>query len=121
MIYADYQFYKSQYMTAEKEIFKSEIDFLQFSRNAAQYINLYTFGSVPDEVPEDVKMCCCELAEFLFNADSSKNINIKSEKVGDYSVEYEIASDKEKAFNLSIRNIIYKWLAKTGLLYCGVI
>lgn len=121
ILYADYQFYRNQYSMAESPIFKSENDFLPFSRKATQYIKLHTFDNVPDEVPEVVKMCCCELAEFLFSADnSSKMFGIKSEKVGDYSVEYENISDKEKVINSQVKSIIYKWLATTGLLYCGV-
>lgn len=120
-IYADYQFYENEYIAAESPVFKKESDFLPFSCKATQYIDLYTFGNLPDKVPDILKMCCCEIAETLFISDNSnKEFGIKSETVGDYRIEYENISDKEKIINSKIKIIVYRWLAGTGLLYCGV-
>ena len=100
-------------------------------REASQLIDLYTLGRIDsDNISDDVKMCCCELAEVLLKygtfEDSlfSTDGKITSSKVGDLSENYAYNSpnhgvlDRKK--QRDVRDVIYRWLADTGLLYRGV-
>lgn len=118
--YIDCDYYKNNYLCGKKAVIDTAFDF--YSRESSAVLSKYINGEIGDNIDE-VKLCCCEIAELLYKASNSHNsqsIGLKSEKVGDYSVEYEDESNKQDAVNREIRSIIYKWLAKTGLLYRGV-
>ena len=114
--YADYEYYTGTYKGAVIDA----ASFPRYSMKATQEIKLQTFNRVSiDNIPEEVKMCCCELAETLFKADKEDTNGIASEKVGEYSVTYTSPEAKEKQLSKSTANIINNWLAMTGLLYRG--
>ena len=114
--YADYAYYTDTYKGAVIDT----ASFLRYSEKATQTIKLNTFGRVDkDNIPEEVKMCCCELAELIFRADKEDTKGIASEKVGEYSVAYTSPEAREKQLSKSTANIINNWLAMTGLLYRG--
>ena len=114
--YADYAYYTDTYKGAVIDA----ASFLRYSMKATQQIKLNTFGRVDkDNIPEEVKMCCCELAELIFRADKEDTKGIASEKVGEYSVAYTSPEAREKQLSKSTANIINNWLAMTGLLYRG--
>jgi hypothetical protein len=114
--YADFAYYTDTYKGAVLDTASFDL----YARKATQIIKQYTFNRVNDNnIPDDVKMCCCELAEEINKHDKANTGNIASEKVGEYSVTYV---DKEKAEELNsgkCTDIIYNWLAMTGLLYRG--
>ena len=44
--------------------------FLFYARQASQIMDQYTFGrlTIMEDVPEEAKLCCCELAEVYLSA-----------------------------------------------------
>lgn len=113
--YVDYAYYTGTYKGAV--IDTASFDY--YARGATMLIGIHTFNRVTDNVPEEVKMCCCELAETLFKADKEDTKGIASEKVGEYSVSYVSPEVKERQLSKSTASIINNWLAMTGLLYRG--
>lgn len=117
--YADYEYYKTEYLCGKKAVVNSAFDY--YARSASLLINAYTSGNIDEsDIPESVKLCCCELAELAYrNEKMSAKSGISSASVGDESVSY--ASDEEcrVAYGKTIRNTIYKYLADTDLLYRG--
>jgi hypothetical protein len=68
-------------------------------------------------------MCCCELAETLFLYDkllNGSNAGMTSQHIGDLSVNYESSVTLLQKQADENRQIIYRWLSGTGLLYRGV-
>ena len=122
MIYADQAFYTTNYLVG-KEAVISAADFPLYSRKASQIIKVSTLGNINEgtTVIEEVKMCCCELAEHLYKQDvliKSGN-GIASEKVGEYSVSY-VDIEKAKASSIAdVNSIVCDWLLMTGLMYRG--
>lgn len=116
MTYADYAYYTDTYKGAVLDA----ASFPLYARKATQLIKLHTFNRIKeDNIPDEAKMCCCELAEEMYKHDKGDAGNIASEKVGEYSVSYV---DKEKAETQhrgKCKEIIYNWLINTGLLYRG--
>jgi len=114
--YADYTYYTSTY----KGVAVDATSFNSYSRKATLEIKKYTFNRIDEvSIPDETKMCCCEIAEILFKDKQEDAKGIASEKVGEYSVSYVSPEAKEKLLSVSIRSIIYNWLENTGLLYRG--
>lgn len=124
MIYADETFYKEKYLLGRKPVIST--GFLFYARRASQTIDQYTFVRLKDtaeaDIPEEVKMCCCELAEAEFRSEKQKKDSggKTSEKIGTYSVTFGSASESSNAAANERRSIVMKWLAQTGLCYQGV-
>lgn len=60
MIYADYEFYKTEYFG----VAISEADFPRLARHASSYIDYITMGRASGYSADDaVKMACCAIAE----------------------------------------------------------
>lgn len=121
--YADYRFYTDEYL-AGKSASVTETDFAFYARSASKVIDTYTFGNIDSQnVPEEVRMCCCELTELTYSADTSqaaKNQGIASESVQGWSQSYESSEARQESAQSAQRDCIYKWLSGTGLLYSGV-
>jgi hypothetical protein len=116
--YADYAYYTGTYKGAV--IDAASFDY--YSRAASQVIRRFTFGNINENaVSDEVKMCCCELAEHLYATEKQlKEAGGKtSEKVGEYSVSYEKLVDVRANGDLKSYQIIETWLAMIGLLYRG--
>ena len=124
MIYADSAFYEEKYLLGRKPVIST--GFLFYARQASQIIDQYTFERLKNveesDIPGEVKMCCCELAEAVFCSEKQKHDSggKTSEKIGTYSVSYGSASESASAVAAENRNIVMKWLAQTGLCYQGV-
>lgn len=123
-VYADINYYWNTFQ-GDKAVTASHF------REASQLIDLYTLDRIDaDNVPEDVKMCCCELAETLLKFDTlegclfSTEGKVVSDKVGDLSASYAYNTPDLGDFNKKkgddVRGVIERWLAGTGLLYRGV-
>ena len=118
-IYADEDFYKNNYLCGKKGVIDTAFSF--YARSATQKIKLYTCDNIDEsDIPECVKMCCCELAEKLYIYEQSYNDGVSSESVGGWSKSYESTSNKQRNLKSDIREIVYKWLSNTGLLYRGL-
>jgi hypothetical protein len=122
-VYADLDFYESEYL-AGRSAAVTAADFAYYAQSASKVIDTYTFGNInPDNVPEEVRMCCCELTEILYKIDTSQAENkqgVASESVQGWSQSYESSQARQQAAQSSQRDIIRKWLSGTGLLYSGV-
>lgn len=122
MIYADEQYYIAEYLMGRKPVIRTGFEF--YARKSGQIIDTYTFGrlkTIP-EVPEAVRLCCCELAEAIFQQEKRNReaAGKTSEKVGTYSVSFSSAAEARQATDREQRSIVMKWLADTGLCYKGV-
>lgn len=122
-VYADLDFYESKYL-AGRSAAVTAADFAYYAQSASKVIDTYTFGNInPDNVPEEVRMCCCELTEMLYKTDTSQAANkqgITSESVQGWSQSYESSEACQRAAQSAQRDCVYKWLSGTGLLYSGV-
>lgn len=124
MIYTDENFYKEKYLLGRKPVIST--GFLFYARQASQIIDQYTFGRLKDtaeaDIPGEVQMCCCELAEAECQMEKQKNASggKTSEKIGTYSVSFGSAAETANAAVSERREIVMKWLANTGLCYRGV-
>ncbi|MBO5198055.1 MAG: hypothetical protein J6B85_05985 [Lachnospiraceae bacterium] len=122
-IYADDTFYQESYLEGRQPVIRTGFSF--YVREASRILDQYTFGRLNelDEVPDDVKLCCCELAELGYRQDERERQTEggkTSEKVGTYSVTYASEQTAEQETASGIRCILAKWLGNTGLLYQGV-
>ncbi len=120
--YADESYYKDTYKGSVIGTGSFDLS----ARNATLIIRQYTFNRIKDDdIPDDARMCCCELTEYLLKKDAAEldtEASIKgltSETTGGHSASYETAEAREQAHNNIIKGIIYNWLAYTGLLYRG--
>lgn len=122
MTYADANFYETQYLLGRKSVVRAGFEF--YARQASQVIDIYTLGRLKEltEVPEPVRLCCCELAEAIYQQEKKNReaAGKTSEKVGTYSVSFSSAAEVRQAADREQRGIVMKWLADTGLCYQGV-
>lgn len=122
MIYADETFYGEKYLLGRKPVIREGFAF--YARTASRLIDQYTFGRLEgaDDIPESVRMCCCDLAEVLYNTEKQeqKSGGLTSEKVGTWSVTYDDASKQREEERIRAAGIICRWLGNTGLCYQGV-
>ena len=120
--YTDEMYYINDYLKGRKPVITTGFHF--YARSASQLIDRYTFNrlkAVP-EVPEEVQMCCCELAESEYRMEKQQKESggKRSEKIGTYSVSFGSVQESAQAVAREQRNIVMKWLADTGLCYQGV-
>ena len=120
--YTDEMYYINDYLKGRKPVITT--GFLFYAQSASQVIDRYTFSrlkAVP-EVPEEVQMCCCELAESEYRREKQQKESggKTSENIGTYSVSFTSAQESAQAVAREQRNIVMKWLADTGLCYQGV-
>lgn len=93
--------------------------FNRFSARAECELNNVTFGRLKntDIVIEEVKACMFELITYL----SSVSQNGSAEAVASFSNDgYSVSYAEQKTAAQQTNDIIYTYLADTGLLYCGV-
>ena len=121
-IYADYNFYAQEYLQGKNPTISAGFDY--YARSASKLIDLYTFGRLEgvENIPTDVKFCCCELAELILENESQSRDtgNKTSERIGSYSVGFSSKADSEEAFKSKQYDIVIKWLGNTGLCYRGL-
>ena len=114
----DYNYYSNVYKGKVREE-----DFTSLEIKASGILNYYTFNRI-EEVTENIKLAICELIDYIAEEERIRNEKeIQSESVGTHSVTYAIAKNRNK--NSSVvkkeqKDIIYKYLAHTNLLYRGV-
>lgn len=121
-IYADYTFYTDNYLKGRKAAVQAA-DFDYFAAEASQTIKVYTCSNIDDEdVPECVKMCCCEIAEMLCKNEQliANSAGLSSESVQGWSRSYESSEEMQSLMDSRTHNVIYKWLSGTGLLFRGI-
>lgn len=122
--YADNDFYLKEYLLGRPPtLIEEEAPF--WLRQASEEIRLRTFDRVEglEEVPERVKMCCCEVAEKLYRFESAKGENgmiLQSFGNDGQTGTYRVDDMTEAATKRAVLSIIKKWLLHTGLMDCGV-
>lgn len=118
-VYADYSYYERAYLNGRAAAVPAE-EFAFYAQKASACINQYTLDRIGAAVPEEVRLCCCELTELFYrSACSGTARGVASEKVGDWSVSYENAEAARQALPKEIKSVVSLWLAGTGLLYRG--
>lgn len=75
MVYADEEFYKNEYLLGRKAAISSGFPF--YARQASQIMDQYTFGrlTIIEDVPEEAKLCCCELAEAICRQEKTEKMH----------------------------------------------
>lgn len=126
-MYADYGFYINNYLNLEEgeEAPVKEGVFSSYAVKATKKIRHRTNGNIceTEEIPEEVKMCCCELAERMQGYDAMKDDNgriLQGFSNDGNSGTFCVENLTEKSLEHGIDTIIREWLSNTGLLFCGV-
>ena len=122
--YADIDFYKAEYLLGRAPGITEE-EFPHWAMLASGLIRNHTFGRIDglSNVPEEVRMCCCEVAEKMYSAEAAKEDNgmvLQSYGNDGETGTYKVDDVSEDAVNRRATEIIRKWLLYTGLMYCGV-
>ncbi len=122
--YADSKFYTEDYLHRKDQIVPSE-EFPYWAAQATSEVRERTFGNVDllDNVPEDVQMCCCEVAEKLYRYEAAKGDNgliLQSYGNDGDTGSYKTDDYSQEAFAVAIDKIVRRWLVHTGLMYLGV-
>lgn len=120
VIYADEDFYKNEYLQGKAAVITAAFPY--YFREASRVIKKYVFDNIDDEnPPEEVRMCCCEIAELAYKQDqSAQSDGVSSESVQGWSKSYESTESRRQAYSNAVKECIYKWLSGTGLLYRGI-
>lgn len=121
-VFADYSFYVNKYL-AGKSADVSAADFPYYVRKSTQEIKCYTGSNIDENnIPECVKMCCCEIADIIFSVEKSEQQTSgkTSESVQGWSASYESRDQAMQFMQNKIRSSVYSWLSGTGLLYRGL-
>ena len=115
--FVDYAYYTDTYKGAVLDTASFDL----YVRKATQTIKSQTFNMVDENnIPDEVRMCCCELAEYLYKQENKDHDeDVQSEKKGEWSTSYVSGNEAEELKQSKTREIIYNWLAMTGLLYRG--
>lgn len=132
MLYVDYEYYVSGYLLGREPAVPEKV-FSYWEKQARSEIDKRTFGRIKaDEtlVSDQVKDCCCEIAELLYQADSVVQQSLQEGAPGPLA---SFSNDGQSGtFDLSqstytesgksgkVREIIYRYLGNTGLLYAGI-
>lgn len=136
MIYASYDYYLNQYFGRGI----NEEDFQRFALHASQYLDYITKGRAKRSCRmEEVKMCCCALADQYHSIEAARELaqksldsgaedgaEVQSEAVGSWSRSYrsggdsaQAAAQAEAAGRSVLLDTARQYLAHTGLLYRG--
>lgn len=122
-LYADEQYYREEYLCDSQAKIPGG-EFNRLARLASAEIRLRTYGRVEEmaEVPDEVKMCCCEVTEKLYSRESARDENglvLQSYNTDGDSGSYKTDDVSDESIQRSVDRIVQKWLINTGLLYCG--
>lgn len=121
-VYADRRYYYETYHGLK---LKDDDSFGYWMIQATSEIRNHTFCRVDrmENIPDEVQMCCCEVADKLYVADSARGESgMLLQSYGNDGETGTFKTDElsEDGVQKSIYGIIRKWLINTGLMYCGV-
>lgn len=121
MVYATEEYYQSEYLCGRDSALAES--FLYYAAKASQKIDRYTFDRLKSswDVTDAVKMCCCELAEYLYSCDVMEK---QAEGLKSYSNDGDSGTFNTESFSREekekrIRSIIREHLSDSGILYQG--
>lgn len=121
--YADIAFYANEYLcNAGTRI--PEDKFPYYAMRATKEISARTFGNTDRcaQVPEEARMCCCEVAEKLYDLDCAKSGNgmvLQSYSNDGDSGTFQAADMTASGMEAAVTKIVRGWLLGTGLMFCG--
>lgn len=132
MAYADYAYYKYDYLLG-KDPAVPETIFLFLEKQAEKELDKHTFNRLRADaslVSDDVKDCSCAIAELLYKADAVSESAAARGLAGPLvswsndgesgSVNLEQSVYSEGGKQAEIKRLIGLYLGNTGLLYAGV-
>lgn len=112
MLTVEYEFYKNTYHGDKI----SEAAWPAFSRDAAAFLDMITFGrEIPDEHMDACQMAVCAIADAAYGGGEEKQI--ASESVGKWTRTYQTDTKTE---DMRKKDAAAIYLSNTGLLYRGV-
>lgn len=109
----EYSFYYNVYNNGNAGTIPAESFGLHVAKAWREVESMLTSDYSKEQL-EKVKLCVCEVAEEIYK--NAEKQGIKSESTDGYSVTYADNADVKK----TVKNIIVRRLADTGLLYMGV-
>lgn len=133
MIYADYDFYLTEY---DGSAIEAE-DFTRLAKRASDYIDYLTFNRAQGTDDERIGKACCAIAEQYMAVEAAERLAVKtltssdgsevqSQTVGAWTKSYRSggesavgAGNARTAAMSALADIAYRHLAPTGLLYRG--
>ena len=94
-------------------------DFNRFSFRAEREVDNATLNRCKEmeKIPEEVKRCVVELVDYISKNAQNGSISLVS---GFSNDGYSVSFANNKTAEQQIYDIIYTYLASTGLMYCGV-
>lgn len=117
MSYADYAFYRNEFLGT----YISEDAFDHLALMASHYLDYLTVGKAKKyDKGDEVKMACCAVAEAFAVSESSRDSSGKrSESVGSWSAAYYSYDEIGAGVDARIHATARRYLVGTGLLYRG--
>lgn len=132
MQYATYSYYELKYLLGRNPTVPEDA-FFYWEKQARIEIDKYTFDRIVADsslITDRIRDCCCELVELLYQADQMQQ-QITSQgglgplasfnndgQSGSFDLSRSIYNEDGKA--KKVREIIFRYLGNTGLLYCGI-
>lgn len=119
-MYADYTYYTTTYLGSAL----TEEEFARAATRAGSFLDYYTRGKSKTYTGDELKMCCCALAEqyqIIENAQaqSMSGGELQSQTVGAWSKTYKSGTETAAAARETLAGIAMQYLGHTGLLYRG--
>lgn len=132
MAYADYDYYIRSYLAGMEPVM-TDPEFSFFEKQAETEIDRYTHRRIRSNLAaldDTVRECACEITELLYEADKAARAQMQSGLAGPLvswsndgnsgAVDLSQSNFTESGKRAKIREIIYRYLSDTGLLYAGV-
>lgn len=122
-VYADLTFYANGYRCGAETRIPDGM-FRHYAVRATKEIRARTFGNIEGcaQVPEEAQMCCCEVAEKLYDLDCAKGDNgmvLQSYSNDGDSGTFQASEMTSVGMEEAITKIVRGWLLDTGMMFCG--
>lgn len=110
----------------------SDNDFTLISERASDILDVITFNKIadkgidfyPSSVQNKIKKATCTLCESIqisggITSLAQSSDNLSNVSIGSFSYGKAPDSDTKNVYGVTIPPLVYMYLARTGLLYCG--
>lgn len=111
-MWIDWNYYIANYRQGMKPVIP-ETEFKFWEKQARQQINRKNIEL--ETIPENLKDCTCEVAEYLYESEKANSDTLKSFSNDGYSESYADRSVSSSKMAADIRAIISNWLSNTEL------
>ena len=121
--YVDITYYSNRYQ-GDNNASTAVPNFNNYAIRATKEIRLRTFGNIDEssELPDEVKLCCCELIDKFISVDKPRSENgliLKTYSNDGDSGTFETEHLSSERIKEDIDAIVRSWLLPTGLMFCG--